>query len=374
MGLAGCQGLLSSDRDDDSPQTTDPPAQTTTGTPSPTETATEQPRFNQEGTLYVEAADGEIGPQGFFDQGNVTEEEPDNHLTLQTQENGETRTLTKQEMRERYHFDQIYQLTDAGFNIDEPEILAEFPENLTDPEWRRNVVYSVRSDQTGVPLEEIEDFFREDAYLSDADLKTRVEQGNWDVIWEQVAHAALGGPSSNHDYIKSAALSAAEYYSADRETATFNKATSDGTHGLGFAITGATYEDSEMSGQETWGIETDPSEEQEIWDVDESESYPNRDDQSIFIEDSDPENGKYAWESLGMTRIMSENITAQFHGGEEFEDYIRNPDQQKGMKYIDSACIAAHINQEAHENGALPEFENATVDVYPDRIEYELAS
>lgn len=215
-----------------------------------------------------------------------------------------------------------------------------------------------------------DELFQADEYTGEGNLKTRITESRYDNLWREVAFVTLGGPTSGNDYIKTAALTGAEYHSAGRETATFNMKTNDGTHGLGFAITGATYDESELEQQETWGIETDPGEDTPIWDLDEHESYPN-DSGRIMIEAPNGDAG-YGWQHLGMTRLMSENITIRLHKEEEFDEFLKNPGTQKGMKYVDSACILGHINQEAHEDGTLPEFEDARVTVHPDRIEYHL--
>lgn len=362
----GCQSVGQGNPDPEQPQS-DP--ETPSGTP--TDTPTPQPEFKQEGTLYVEAADGTIGPDGFFDQGEQLDGEPDDYLLLETWENGEIQTLTVQELREKYQFNQYQQLVDTtSQGSDNPEIYQQFPEKLTDDQWVRENLIKPMEDIYIAP--DAENPFKSEEYVNNGDLKTRIVESNYDKLWNMVAHVTLGGPSSGNDYIKTAALTGAEYHSAGRETATFNMPTLDGTHGLGFAITGATYNEEELEQQETWGIETDPGEDTPIWDLDEHESYPN-DSGKIMIETTDGDGGEIAWKDLGMTRLMSENITVYMHGGEEFEQYLKNPDQQKGMKYIDSACIAGHINQEAHQNGTLPEFEDARLDVYPDHIEYDFA-
>ncbi|MFB6213863.1 MAG: hypothetical protein ABEJ07_04860, partial [Candidatus Nanohaloarchaea archaeon] len=90
-----------------------------------------------------------------------------------------------------------------------------------------------------------------------------------------------------------------------------------------------------------------------------------------------------AWMALGFTRdelgkierqTEEANLYIEVHGAQDWEDFLRNPDTQRGMKYPDSMCLASHIYHEAHPDGQLPEFEGATLHVHPDRIEYQLAT
>lgn len=62
IGLVGCQSLGQDTPTDSSSGDADP-----TVTETATETPTPRPAFKQNGTLYVEAADGPVGPDGFFD-------------------------------------------------------------------------------------------------------------------------------------------------------------------------------------------------------------------------------------------------------------------------------------------------------------------
>jgi hypothetical protein len=54
------------------------------------------------------------------------------------------------------------------------------------------------------------------------------------------------------------------------------------------------------------------------------------------------------------------------------ETLIEDPGQVPGRAYLHSATIAAYINEQAHPNGHLPEFQNGKITVHPDEIEYEV--
>jgi hypothetical protein len=146
--------------------------------------------------------------------------------------------------------------------------------------------------------------------------------------------------------------------------------TNGGTHGLAFGITNPSYNN--RGKQETWIIETDPNEEEQVIDLDQEESYPTR-PQGIFVEVEDTEDQAIrAWKDLGLTPYINRNITIEFHNGQEFEEFLVSPEKQAGRKFLHSASIAAYINDQATPDGALPEFEKAKLDVYPNQIEYQL--
>jgi len=412
--LTGCQSLLSQDEDNsETPILTPEPTATTTPTPEQTETPTpeeedtptetpEPDTYQDSGTLYFTLEDEngepiEIGPDNFFNQGTTQKEgKPHQHIHI---------PLTVQELEEKYQYNQLEKTIEADDSIEGPETLKELPYNILDQQWRienihkehegsdtREEVFEItnvknrynpiadelveKHDLEGPEqLEEINELadFIEEKYTTEKNLKTRIEQSHFPNLWTQIAGITHGQVSSTNDYLKADAIAAIEYHATGNETATFAIPTNTGVHGLAFAITDPTYNQNKLDQQETWILETDTSESTQVQDLDEHEAYIIRDNQSIFTEIEDTaEQGRSAWEQLGLTQFMSEKITTQFHGGEEMEKFLKDPEKQMGKKYLHSACLAAHINQEANEEGALPEFEDAKIDVYPDRLEYQL--
>lgn len=341
---------------------------TATGSPTPTEkpgtetntaTETEEPRFPSSGTIQPLLKGGNPWPDSFFN-GNVV-------LRIDK---------TATELRERYHWNQIDRIADNRFpEKDHPKknrLLKQFPRRLTESEWlRTNILEPIEEEHDeDIPLEKL---FKKEEYLSDNELDYRVVKSNYDGLWTQMEHKVFGGVSSVWDFVRAAGLSGAEHYSAGNKTFTTHQKTLDAEHGLGYALTNLTYEAAKKEAQETWGLETDPSEDTPVWDLDKTETYPN-DDERIMLDTEEGEGGSDAWQLLGFDQYMPDNVIVEFRKGVRFEDFLRNPNNQLGMKYVDSACLAAYINEEAHEDGELPEFKGATLEVYPDRIEYDLAA
>lgn len=349
-GLAGCAALTPGGEETETatPTTSRPTTTEATGTP-----ATSEPRFPDSGTIKPVLEGRNPWPHEFF-QGDVDIEIG----------------MTAEELRTEYHWDQYRDAAENKGIVEGAQgekLLKGFPHRLTDPEWMEENVYQWMEDTYNG---EVEDIFLEEEYTADGQpLDQRLKKSRFPRIWIEIQRISLGGVSSNWDYILSAELAAAEKYSAGRNTITTHQKSLDATHGLGFAITDPTYNEDEMENQETWGLETDPGEDTPIWDLDETESYPN-DYQKIMIET--PESTGGSWALLGFNR-PPDNINIEMQEGEQFEEYLRNPDEQLGMKYLDSACMAAYISSEATGDGELPEFQDATLRVHPEHIEYELA-
>lgn len=373
-------GELTGKSPEDPPGPSGPYNETETPTATPTETETEtptetpEPRFPQEGEINAILEGEQPWPQEFFN-GDVDLEV----------RNSDGQKMNQQELLEKYHYNEIYDLAENDGGVDDRQLLKELPKKLDDDDvydWIRNdLVEPLANKNTDIP-DSMKEFFIQDEYLGDGNFDHRMENSKWDKLWYLVANNAIDiGVSSANNFIKTAAIAGTEYYSAGNETFTTHMVTNDGTHGLGFALTGLTWNQDEKNQQgrisheiqETHGIETDPGREEFIWDLDELETYPNG-YQNIMIENESPEGGNLSWKRLAFTDVSPENVTVNFHEGGKFEDFLRNPDQQIGMKYPVSAALAAHINHEAHPDGQLPEFEGATIDVYTDRIEYQLAA
>jgi hypothetical protein len=306
-----------------------------------------------------------LGPDGFF-EGDVPIIMP---------------YTSAEELRDVFHYQQYQKIAESDWITGETEekeqeaeqLILNFPTKITDPEWVENNVYQRIEEESGV---EIGDFFYEEDYTTQEDLKTRITNSNYNGLWKNIEGLTRGQVSSGHAFIRTAALSAAEKYSAGKNTITTDFNTLDLSHGLGLAITNPTYNENQTDQQRTWGIETDTGEDQPLWGN--TKIYPN-DDGQIFTETMTGEDGEVAWINLGIQPEPFEslpnssyNIDIEMHGVEPWEDFVRNPENQRGMKYLDSACIAAYINQEATPNGRLPMFEEATLHVHPDKIEYQL--
>lgn len=151
-----------------------------------------------------------------------------------------------------------------------------------------------------------------------------------------------------------------------------------GAHGLCFAITEPTYEYGKLDQQEAWGIETDSFEEEQVWDLDETHGNPNGGE--IAFETPEPDADPLR---IGLTyredvNDGNRNVDIISHVTGKFEDFIREPNTQRGMKYLDAMCLASFIEDQARtdggfvEEGAVPELEGAEIHVYDDRIEYAL--
>jgi len=348
---------------------TEPP--TEPGTPTETETPTPtEPAYPESGTFNIILEGEEPWPNNFFN-GNVDLEIP----------------YTAEQLRDQYHYQQINRIAESdwlpyeGNDNPRPEdatLLKELGQNILDPEWRQQKIKDSRG------IDEETTIFWEDKYTGkcfenestkEGNLKQRVTESNRHGLWSSIERLVFEPPSSNWDWVRTAALSATEKYSADKETYTTDLKTLDGRHGLGLAITNPTYNQSETSQQETWGIETGLDEKQLWRDL---TGYPNRDNQ-IFTETEDNRDGVKAWRRLGFLRKTRKNrddpwnFNIEFHETDKWEEFVKNPYDQLGMKFIDSACIAAYIEDQAQSYGDLPQFENADIDVHPDQIKYRVA-
>jgi hypothetical protein len=281
---------------------------------------------------------------------------------------------TAEQLRDRYHYQQIERIADSPWieGQENKQVLREFPTKLTDSQWREEKVYQPLEKEYE---EEVEDFFDPEAYTGDGNLKERNTESEYPGFWRLMELLTRDGVSSNHDFIRTAALSMAEKQSAGKDTYTIDFKTLSGFHGLGIAITNPTYDANDKDQQRTWGIETDPGEDEPLWE--DTETYPN-DEGRIFTETNATEDGIIPWRNLGFMRETEENrddpwnVNLEFHDVDRWEEFVRNPREQRGMKYVDSACLAGYINEEATSFGELPEFEGATLHVYPDKIEYQL--
>ena len=179
----------------------------------------------ESGTLEIVTADGPLGPDGFF--------EGDVELQL-TDQNGEV--LTEQQLLEQYHYNQLMDYAEYLDNPENRQTLKEFPNNIQNNKW---IVQNLS--------EEMPEFywgeegpknpFKPDEYTGEKNFEERYVNSNYPELWNLVAHTTLGGPSSTNDYIKADAIAATEHYAANKEIATFDAKTTDGTHGLVFAIT-----------------------------------------------------------------------------------------------------------------------------------------
>ncbi|RXK47833.1 hypothetical protein [Halorientalis pallida] len=393
--VAGITGCSTTSQERPTEANTDPEPQQTTESDQPntqdgdqTTEDTEPETFTlpRTGTLSFKTRDGSIGPDGFFDQGHITLE------TRVVQENGEEEFLTTQELREKEHFNKIQEIAENNYTGWQRELLKDFPHNLTDKDWlMENIYQRIADNRDAVDQEYLEQFeipFTPEEYTGEGDLDERFTDSKWQNIWGLVMQVADDGISSTNDWIKAAMLAATEYHAANRTTVTFDDKTMDSTHGLGFAITDPTYDDTNLNQQEAWGVETDPGEDDLIWPVDETHGYPNRDDQRIAFETPEPDAPTI---TIGLTRREeidndegTGNVTIESHLDGKFEDFIRDPSSQKGMKYLDAMCLASYIEDQARteggryvsdyveHDGAVPELEGAEIHVYDDRIEYVL--
>lgn len=363
VGVATLTGCNTGSGSNNDPGQESPP--TDTSSPTATDTPTETPsNIPQEGTINVILEGNEPWPDEFFSGDDYDLEVG----------------MTANKLREKYHFNQYKRIARHYFpeSNDSPdsdnqrkrELLLEFPENFTVPEWRRENIFNWIEEKYDA---EVNDFFRDEEYDPEATLKERTINSNFDGLYKNLEILLFGDVSSTRDFIRTAVLSGSEHYGAGNDTFTLDLKTLDITHGLGTASTNLTYNPQKTRLQRTWGVETDPGEDTPIWPLDKTENYPN-DSGKIFRENA---NGMgELCKRYGFDDYSDDNITVNVYGGEEFENFLRDPGKQIGMNFPDAMFIVAYINDEAHREGKLPEFEDATLDVYPSekRIEYQLAA
>jgi hypothetical protein len=352
--LAGCNS--SSTAEPSTPSAT--PTQTQTATATASSTATPEPRFPESGTLNVQLNGENPWPDDYF-SGNVD-------MPI---------GMTAEELRKRFHFDQYKDIARGvrRENEEKGRLLREFPRNLDNPEWVEENVYSRWEKKYN---ENVEDIFKEEVYMGEGPLDQRYTESRFPSAWKMVEILAMDRISSGHDYVRSAELAAAEHYTAnkgkDRNTFVTEHTTQDKGHGLGLAMTNLTYDEAKTEQQETWGIETDPGEDQAIWDLDQLQKYPNRASKHpVTVEGTKREEDMIR--GLGFTVYDVENINLEVPAADKFEDFLKEPGKQLGMKYVDGICTAAAINAQATEDGRLPEFQDATITIHDNQIEYELA-
>jgi predicted component of type VI protein secretion system len=383
--VAGITGCSTTSQERPTEANTDPEPQQTTESDQPntqdrdqTTEDTEPETFTlpRTGTLSFKTRDGSIGPDGFFDQGDITLE------TRVVRENGEEEFLTTQELREKEHFNKIQEIAENNYTGWQRELLKDFPHNLTDKDWlMENIYQRIADDSDAVDQEYLEQFeipFTPEEYTGGGNLDERFTDSKWQNLWGVLILEADDVMSSTNDWIKAAMLAATEYHAANRTTVTFDDKTLSGVHGLVFAITEPTYDGNKLNQQETWGVETDPREDDLVWPLDETHGYPN-DGGRIAFETPEPDADPLR---IGLTKwedIRDGNMAIESHVDGKFEDFIRDPSSQKGMKYLDAMCLASYIEDQARteggwveEDGAVPELEGAEIHVYDDRIEYVL--
>lgn len=218
--------------------------------------------------------------------------------------------------------------------------------------------------------------FKEERYTqNNSSLVTRIRESNYPGLWNAIEITALGSGSSTLDYIMAAELAAAEKYTAGKDTVVAHTKTEGGHHGLVFPITGLTYDKSKADQQQTWGMDTDITEEKDIWNLGQTEGYPNR-DTTIFTENEEiSQYSNNSWALLAFEPVKGTNVSIEFNDSavRNFEEFMKNPGSQRGMKYLDSICIAAELEEEAHPDGKYPELEDATLKIGDTGISYKIA-
>ncbi|AZH26695.1 hypothetical protein [Haloplanus aerogenes] len=288
-----------------------------------------------------------------------------------------------QQLRELYHFQQIDRIAEGLEGKVEvtgkkrSELLHEFPRRLLNGEWVDSNIAEVLEERHDTDLG---DFFYEEVFNSKAPLIERIPESNYNGLWMNVEMLSTDtGVSSTHDFIRTAALAAAEHYSVGNETFTSHMKTLGGSHGLGIAMTGLTYNQSKQSNQKVYGIETDPNEPEQIWPL--QKGYVNRDSR-IPIEKPEAPGNITQWMGIGFDdgkipevfqNTEYSNINLQIEGVDQWVDFKRNSANHAGMKFVDSMVLAAYIEDEAYEDGQLPGLEDATVRVSPKGLDYNLA-
>lgn len=313
------------------------------------ETPTPEPGLPEEGSINIILDGEQPWPEQYF-SGNID-------LELETDiEN--VRNLHHNQHRQA-------KLSDER----KEEILAQFPHKIDDPEWLRNKIYTpIEEEYEGDDV--AEDHFEWGEYNQDAALDVRMKESGYPYLWMLVEGLTMGHITSDHDDIRAAELQAVEHYQLENDTIATPTKTVKGGHGLVDAITHATYDPSEYESQETWIVETDPGEDQPIIDLDQEEAYTNDHEKHHVEVDGEATAGEGWFHMAGFVNPRHVDINWNQEG--EYDEFLKNPGQQSGMKFLDSACLVKYIGKEAHQNGELPEFEDATLEIYPDRIEYQL--
>jgi hypothetical protein len=366
--LGGCSTGSDSTRRTGTATVTPEETATPEPTEQPTETAAEQPNYPDTGSLSFNPAGGAPADHTVFN-GEVD-------LGVFAGNPGDYEMPSMQELREKYHFQQSDRIAEARYEGENQELLMEFPRNLLDPEWVQENIYKPLEERWG---QEMDDWFHEEEYNSDAPLDERIRKSNYLGLWTEIERRIEGQISLTHDFIRTAAIAATEYHSTGNETFTSHMKTQKGSHGLGIALTNLTYNEGETSEQNVWGIETDGSEEKQIWPL--QEGYINRSSQIPIEKPEDPGN-ILQWMRAGFTNTEvyhlyeeeDANIDLEVEGVDQWVHFKRNPENHAGMKFVDSMVLAAYIEDEAYEDGNLPELEGATVRVTPEGLDYSLAS
>jgi len=420
--LSGCQEMLSGSGQPEEQDTATPTPQET-ASPKPTPKLTSTPEqssnnkatptpaeYQQEGSLHVKTRDGIIGTDGHYDQGEIGDN-PDNLLELiievdpedakdyqenpdnwtikpwtdptYTPETGETEEilLSTQELRERYQHNQYLQTIqeiDIPNELNEQEtkeMLRKLPHKLDDHEWLTENLFnpylkSVGNENYPISTREAEEFWDIDIFNQGDNLKKRVTESNYTQLWKITELYTLGRVSSVNDFLKADILSAAEYHTAGKQTATFNMKTNTGAHGLAWAIENPTYKQNSLDQQETWIFETDPNRNKWFIDLDEKEEYTQGENTWISKPELHEEGGKLSWKQYGIPVKIEDILEVNYEDSEKHTDFLLDPETQPGMQYVDSACIAAYINEHAAQGERLEDWESITV--HPDQIEYQL--
>ena len=197
---------------------------TDTATPEETEEATgtpEEPMYPDTGSLSFNPRGGLPADHALF--------EGDVNLRMFSNNPEDYEMPSMQELRIREHFNQDGQIAEGlngtikvgengGREKTIGQILREFGENLTDRQWvLDNIHYPFQRQYGG----EIPDFFKESKYIEEGTpLGTRIKESNYLNLSRNLENVLMGVADSNLDYFRTAALSAAEYETAGRETYT----------------------------------------------------------------------------------------------------------------------------------------------------------
>ena len=424
--LAGCQEMLSgSGQPEEQDETKPTPQETASPTPTPREetptpeekqTPEETPEptptaeFKESGTFVVEARDGILGPQGYYDQGEILENQPDDHLPLTVhvsknnpkptnplgpnpQEETQIHHLSTQEFKERYLFKNSIELSRTSGRLKEnkKQAFQQLPYQINNPHYWRKEIYPELKKEWGVeelkidsPEEKL-DFEK----MENADnLKEFFINSNLDEEWNLIEYALLeGGPGSGQNFIKAGLLADSAYHQAEIEAYTFPQTTVGGGHGLAWGLVELGWND--PTNQQAWGIETDTSRDKQIWKVDEYEESPNRlDNESPAPPYSNQDWGAYAWQTISRNSQRYKNLRiAKAENGEQFGEFFENPETEPGMPYPISSAILNYLNDQTRprpdeqdvmnieplHQGTHQELHNSTINMHPDKIEYEKA-
>lgn len=340
--LAGCTEILSRDQPSQPAETpTSTPTESPTQTDSPT--PTEPPAYSADN---LEEASHLLEDGATLNLIPVDDQQPES--VVFDQYNGELDVeLNLNEAINQHH---EYDSSRAS------PVVQEFVENVDDPEWRQQILEEHGSEE--VPI-------HWDVYTDESrNFGERMRDSNIWGLWYAFEVVRMGGVSSTNHELKAAAFQGTEQ-KAGFDTLTWGYEIPG--HGLISAIENPARIEDDAEAQETYIIETDFGDGQQVvaWDnsnySEDKEKHPARRDVDWGGNDGEQERrGFYKGTSI---RLADDYFEVGEELTDRFIEFYRNPESEPAYQHLDPATTAAYI---ARENGG-------EVSLTEDSIEYALA-